>query len=356
MQIGRPRIPTASIPPWLEGTSRAAEIGETGLVIGAGTLLARMTKDKRLALYADHGRLLALLSVACGRPVPADVLIHIEAAADYWRRGDKALAHLRLIFAGLPRLDDPVDAYRLRLAEYLLDEGMPPEVLMKELGLDPSALVKYDPDQPRVPAGSGRESGRWAPVTGTFALEGPFGVVPSFLADASPSIVADLAAFLARFSVPTAILGALVIPTPNSGGVTAGSLPGVPDIHFEKDGPAGTLRLTTKAGDGSDVMIVAENRRGLYVDVRTGQPLGRDLGEQIYLDNDAVDDAIPDELANGGRTNPARDRRRRTTSRSFVPRLSRTPRMVRKSILWIMRTTSTRASIHWRRSLAGSPS
>ena len=41
---------------------------------------------------------------------------------------------------------------------------MTPRALMKGLGLDPAALdalEKYNPDQPRVPAGSGRASGRW---------------------------------------------------------------------------------------------------------------------------------------------------------------------------------------------------
>ncbi len=41
---------------------------------------------------------------------------------------------------------------------------MTPRALMKGLGLDPAALdalEKFNPDQPRVPAGSGRASGRW---------------------------------------------------------------------------------------------------------------------------------------------------------------------------------------------------
>jgi len=38
---------------------------------------------------------------------------------------------------------------------------MTARALMKGLGLDPAALEKYNPHQPRVPAGSGRASGRW---------------------------------------------------------------------------------------------------------------------------------------------------------------------------------------------------
>ncbi len=51
---------------------------------------------------------------------------------------------------------------RLALAAELLDAGVAPRELARELGFDPPAgLVKYDPDEPRVPAGSGRESGQW---------------------------------------------------------------------------------------------------------------------------------------------------------------------------------------------------
>jgi hypothetical protein len=49
------------------------------------------------------------------------------------------------------------------LAEALLDDGLPPREMLAELGLGRAMrqLDKFDPDQPRVPAGSGRESGQW---------------------------------------------------------------------------------------------------------------------------------------------------------------------------------------------------
>ncbi len=52
--------------------------------------------------------------------------------------------------AGLPRLTNADDAYRLSLAEELLDRGWTPRDLMKELGLDLALadLIKY-PGQPR---------------------------------------------------------------------------------------------------------------------------------------------------------------------------------------------------------------
>ncbi len=66
-------------------------------------------------------------------------------------------------FHGLPRLESANDVYRLYLAEALLDDGLPPREMLAELGLFRAMrqLDKFDPDQPRVPAGSGRESGQW---------------------------------------------------------------------------------------------------------------------------------------------------------------------------------------------------
>lgn len=162
--------PNADDPPTY--TMRAlAERRERGREPRRNRALARRRKrlvrfregTNRLAVEADRDRLLALLSVAFRRPVAADVLRHVEAASTHWRRGDKALANLRLVFSDLPRLDTPADAQRLRAVEYLLDEGLAPRDLMTKLGLDTAvlSLSKYDPDQPRVPAGSGRESGRW---------------------------------------------------------------------------------------------------------------------------------------------------------------------------------------------------
>ncbi len=138
---------------------------DSGLVCGSDLVLAPMTKRadgrRELALDGKQDRIVALLSVAAGRPLAAaDVLPPIGAAADYWRRGDKALANLRLVFAGLPRLS-PEDADRLRLAIHLLDSGVSPPWLMAELWPPPPPLGKYNPAQPRVPAGHGAESGRW---------------------------------------------------------------------------------------------------------------------------------------------------------------------------------------------------
>ncbi|MGA7384921.1 MAG: hypothetical protein WBW81_09625, partial [Methylocella sp.] len=43
-----------------------------------------------------------------------------------------------------------------------IDAGVAPRELARELGFGlPAGLVKYDPNEPRVPAGSGYGSGDW---------------------------------------------------------------------------------------------------------------------------------------------------------------------------------------------------
>ena len=69
-----------------------------------------MTRDNGgypvLDLDADRQSIFALLAVAYGQTVSPDVFRHIEGASKQWRRGDTALANIRLAFAGLPRLEE----------------------------------------------------------------------------------------------------------------------------------------------------------------------------------------------------------------------------------------------------------
>jgi hypothetical protein len=71
---------------------------------------------------------------------------------------------MHLALATLGRLPRPRDAARrLFLADKLLEAGSEPETILRALDLDPDEVLTraYNPDQPRVPAGSGRESGQW---------------------------------------------------------------------------------------------------------------------------------------------------------------------------------------------------
>jgi hypothetical protein len=86
----------------------------------------------------------------------------MRRAAELWHEGEKAVAQFHLAFIGLPDAVETV-VFRLSLAVKLLESGVSPEALLKGLGFDRAALdlQKYNPDEPRVPAGSGRESGQW---------------------------------------------------------------------------------------------------------------------------------------------------------------------------------------------------
>jgi hypothetical protein len=65
-----------------------------GLVLGAGTLLAKLD-DKALPIEAEQERIWTLLSVAYGRAVPLAVLASLRRVAKHWRGGDKSLAGFR---------------------------------------------------------------------------------------------------------------------------------------------------------------------------------------------------------------------------------------------------------------------
>jgi len=69
----------------------AVTMHEDGLVLGAGTELARMIQDRLgrpcLAVAADRERLRALLFAAYGRPVPLNALKYVARASDRWQHG-----------------------------------------------------------------------------------------------------------------------------------------------------------------------------------------------------------------------------------------------------------------------------
>ena len=67
--------------------------------------------------------------------VPPTIVKHVRRAAEYWRQGKAVLAHIELAFARLPRLGREADAFRLFLAEVLLDDGMNPRARSRGLGL-----------------------------------------------------------------------------------------------------------------------------------------------------------------------------------------------------------------------------
>jgi hypothetical protein len=133
-----------------------------GLVLGLGTVLSHpRTSFRDVLVDISELRLLTLLAAAHLRPPTARGLTHIRKAAERWRVGEDAFASMHLALSGLDRLRRPVtDARRLFFADRLLGEGFRTETIVKALDLDDD-VSKYSPDQPRVPAGSGRASGQW---------------------------------------------------------------------------------------------------------------------------------------------------------------------------------------------------
>jgi hypothetical protein len=269
-----------------------------------------MTRDAfgapHLDLKADAPRVFALLAAAYARSVSPDVLRHINDASEQWRRGDKALANIRLAFARLPRLEDRAGAFRLFHAEVLLEQGMSARTLLHALGFDKAAadLAKYDPNQPRVPPGSGRNSGQWTSGGG-----GSQGSEPTSSRAGLPTVAAIIGAaiehgtlaeglFASSTSVEfltglvalenivgtAAVLGAIFVPRQNRP-YAEGPIPGDPDLHYSIDNDKGVLRFFHRASIGEEVVAVArKGRAGIFFEMETGTPVARAVGGSLVFD------------------------------------------------------------------------
>jgi hypothetical protein len=139
---------------------------DEGLVLGAGTVLAPSRGSARNIVIDPLGqRLPALLAAAHMRNPSYSDLAHLRKAADCWNHQEDALASMHLALSRLEKLREPeADAHRLFLADGLLNNGVPADEIVIAVEMGPAAferLRKYSPDQPRVPAGSGRPSGQW---------------------------------------------------------------------------------------------------------------------------------------------------------------------------------------------------
>jgi len=105
----------------------------------------------RTPIEADQERIWTLLSVAYGEKISQAVFGSLRRVAKHWQGGDKSLAAIHLAQTGLPDIGEDA-AYRLSLAAELIDAGVAPRELARELGFDPPAgLIKYDPNEPPVP-------------------------------------------------------------------------------------------------------------------------------------------------------------------------------------------------------------
>jgi hypothetical protein len=126
---------------------RRLEITSEGLLLGAGTCLAKMIRSEGgapvLALEGQGSRIIALLSVAYQGSIPVSILGTLHKASDLWSQGEKALAHLQLSFCRLPPLETNDQAFRLFAADALLETGLSPRRLMKALISIPPRSIFY---------------------------------------------------------------------------------------------------------------------------------------------------------------------------------------------------------------------
>jgi hypothetical protein len=242
-----------------------------GLVLGAGTVMIPADAPRRLrSLRGQETRVLALLSTAYGKAVAPSVLGNIERAAKAWSEGDDCLAYIHLAHARLPTLQDPVDAaHRLFIVDGFLKAGASPRDVFEALhfgGAYIYAVEKFfNPDEPRVPAGSGRTSGEWtdSDVTGgDDAAQGgsapheeqgssALGRAPlplaSFLGELNTVQAAELGAYALRVLSPAgaaaALFGLLFMPSPNNIRVE-GEVPEMPGLRYSWNRDELTLHLT----------------------------------------------------------------------------------------------------------------
>ena len=108
--------------------------------------------------------------------------------------------------------------------------------------------------------------------------------MPSLAAELAPEAVAWLVRFAARLSLPTAVLGAALIPSANPGLAEEGTVPGRSDLRYHLDRDAGLLRLSAAADpDPTHALVAQLGSGGLYREVETGVPVARALGDAVTL-------------------------------------------------------------------------
>lgn len=141
------------------------ELTEAGLMLGAGTLIARLKTDGRgssvLDFEGQEDRVLVLLSIAFGRSVPARLIGNLRRASRQWAQSNKALVQIQITLAGSPQFIDMEDAFLLFLADGLIAAGISPRALMKAQGLDPTPLDSFkliEHRQAGAPAKEGERS------------------------------------------------------------------------------------------------------------------------------------------------------------------------------------------------------
>jgi hypothetical protein len=297
----------------------ALNLTPEGLVLGAATVLVQADGPRQLqSLQGREARVLALLSAAYGKAITPSVLGNIERAAKAWHEGDDCLAYIHLAHARLPALQDPYDAaQRLFIVDGFMKAGTSPRAVFEALGLGAAytdAIEKFfNPDQPRVPAGSGRTSGEWTRdlngdgrlATGSSRPSASghtlsyLGTVPaasascgvwsrllSWMANLDAAQIVELAIYASRVLAPVggaaAVFGTLFVPSPNNIRVE-GEVADIPGLRYSWNSDELTLHLTYDHG-GEQQTFAAYLDGDVFRDEH-----GRVIGRVIGKNNVAVD-------------------------------------------------------------------
>ena len=284
------------------GLRAGMSLEREGVLLGADTVLAKRLHDG--SLDSDDARILTLLSVAYGNPVDPSVVGAVHRASKHARAGDECMAAMHLALATLPRLADPSSAARrLFIADGLMDEGVSPRDIWTALDFDPAPLdaleKEFNPNQPRVPAGSGRTSGEWtSDGAGSEVAETAEGTASR----GGIGTILDWAAFVARYgSGPASFLAAMLYSPPAGGEQHEGQVPGRPDLRYSWNSDGTELDLVQES-NGQVVMRATLGPDGKFRN--RGRAVARETKDGVVVDPSEMPSRQPKSLTDVDQEEP----------------------------------------------------
>jgi len=261
-------------------------------------------RDHRFVVR-DREEIEALLSRAYRKNITADRLMPGRATvAAALNANDPCLARIAAVHLRIPDLPDRSARDSLEAEDNFVKYARTPAIgeprKVDSSSIDATEKL-YNPDEPRVPAGSGRTSGQWTRDDGApgNSLLGGFAVpAAATLADLTASAAESLGEFALRFLAPrlgspaAAAFGLLFIPSRNDIGIEGG-VEGVPGFHYAWNRDESLLHFTYDDADGKRTTFTAELEDDVFRDQR-GQVVARVLaGGTIAIDTSAI---FPDAL------------------------------------------------------------
>ena len=246
--------------------------------------------------------MIALLSAAYCRPVSDRALAHLRRALEKRAEGDALHSSTHLALAGYWPLRDPLAAAkRVFFSDRLMRYGATPAMILAAFDLDPrrlDAVERFDPAQPRMPAGNGVESGRWTRGGGATGQNEvvvgnePLSGADSLFSENLPArVVQGLIRLAARSSIPSLLFDTLFVPSAGKSGVTEGNVPGQSDLQYDWDKPAGQVLFRVFI-DGHWVTLTGgrDNLNQFYRDA-DGNVIAPAAGDALVVDMGALDRA-----------------------------------------------------------------